>query len=160
MEKHFIGIRCGQLLLTSIKNMFGQTQFKQRQQKCQGRFRALVLVDPTGMETIPATSRGRIAHWKAEVVVSQEPVKSPAGLSDPAILTRLAIGFDTGRDQGMSFDRLLVEARPFTAFGIKTVRANRNEVALLGALKPASTMSSRSSHGPAISKACDSLALS
>src|SRR6187397_1902379 len=97
-------------------------------EKGEGRLCALVLVRPIRMQTITAATCRGIVDWQVQVVSPQKPFEGTAGFLVPSFFSGSLVSFQTGRDHGMWFDRLLIKAGPFASLRIKTVRTDGDEM--------------------------------
>ena len=146
-----------------------ELHFRQRKQKSQGRFRALVLVDAIHMQRIAAAARAGRVHFQSEIIPAEKPIEGALGLLVPPAVRRGAIGFQTGRHHGLRFNGLLIESGAQAAAPVKSVAADRAEVAVLGICNSASQRKARRPRSstavcpvacPLTIKACASFALS
>src|SRR5579884_1633148 len=82
------------------------------------------------MKTISTASAAGIVQRGLQVVIPEEPIEGRPCLSQPTVICRGTIGFQTSRDGCASFDRLLIKASLVARLTVETERANRNKVAV------------------------------
>ena len=121
-------------LLKTQHHSLGLTHFRQRQQKRQRGFRALVSIHAIHMQPVPASAVFRRVQFQPEIVPPDKPVEGPLRLLVPPDVAGRAIRFESRRNHGLRLDRLLVELRPRAVPLIETVAADRAEMASLGDL--------------------------
>src|SRR5437763_4548298 len=80
------------------------------------------------MQSVTTSSRAGIVERFSEVVPTKEPLETPPRRALPVFVMRESKSLETGRDGGIGFHRLLIEARAFAAALPKTVGANRREM--------------------------------
>ena len=83
--------------------------------KSKTRFRSLILVYPIRMQGVAASARGRIIEWLPKIVASQKPLKAAARSPVPGPVSSQRVGFQTGGNHGVGFQRLLIEAGAFSS---------------------------------------------
>src|SRR6478752_1207340 len=82
------------------------------------------------MQAVPAAAGYGIIKRQLQVIVAEEPVECRPGLAAPATVTRYAVRLQARGNRSGRFEWLLIEARLMTVFRIKTLRADRNKVAV------------------------------
>ena len=81
------------------------------------------------MQTISTTTRSWIIDREVQIVVAEEPVEGAARFFVPALVCRDPVRFETSGYHGLSLNRLLIEPGTHAATPIKTVGADRDEMA-------------------------------
>src|SRR6478672_8274196 len=112
-----LGLRCAQL--------------QERKQERQGRFGALILVDPVRLEAIVARPSRGVDERDAEVIASEEPIEDSLRLYVPVYVFRLSEGSEAGSDCRVGFNGLLIKARTLFATPVKTMATDGYEVPVL-----------------------------
>ena len=113
--------------------------------KRERRLRALVLVHAIGVQPVAAAAGGRVVERLLQVVLTEKPAEGAARVLGPAMVAGHPARVETGRDHRARLDRLLIERGLRPAASIEAVRADRREVAVLGAT--GSTTATRASAG-------------
>src|SRR5581483_11915036 len=103
--------------------------FTKSQKKRKGRFRSLIRVHAVVMKPVPAPAGSRVVKRLSQLVFTQEPMESTAGLFHPSLLTRHAVRRQARRNHSAGFHRLLIEAGFFASPGIKPVGTDGGEIA-------------------------------
>ena len=79
------------------------------EQECEGRFGALVLVDPVDMQTVSATTALSVVEREAKVVSAMKPLERLVRLQQPVSIARGLVSFNAGANSCVRIDWLLVE---------------------------------------------------
>src|ERR1700686_75061 len=82
------------------------------------------------MQSVPATAGCGIIKRQLQIVVAEEPVESRPGFAVPAPVSSYAVCLQTRGHRAGSFKGLLVEASFLATLTIKTLRTDRNKVAV------------------------------
>src|ERR1700733_443551 len=82
------------------------------------------------MQSVPASAGAGIVKRNLQVIVAEEPVKRCPRIFQPLALSGRTISLQACRYTGTCFDGLLVESGFLRFFRIKSVRSDRNEMAL------------------------------
>src|SRR4051794_17363670 len=106
------------------------SHFKQGKQKAETRFCALVLVYAIGMQAVAATAGLWIVELLLQHVFSKKPIEGGSRVLRPSYVSTNGVGFKAGRNGRASFNGLLIKSRLRTASDIKTIGADRSEIAV------------------------------
>src|SRR6185437_3742602 len=112
-----------------------RAQLQERKQECQGRFGALILVDPIRLEAVVACPSRGIDERDAEIIASEEPIEDSLGPYMPVYVFRLSEGSEAGSDCRVGFNGLLIKARTLFATPVKAVATDGYEVPLFAKLE-------------------------
>src|ERR1700677_3663198 len=82
------------------------------------------------MKPVTAATTDAIIKGKLEVIVAKKPIERRPGILAPATITGYTVGLQTRRYRTSRFKWLLVETRLITTLAIKTLRPNRDKVAI------------------------------
>ncbi|NNK85320.1 MAG: hypothetical protein HKO91_07205 [Desulfobacterales bacterium] len=96
-----------------------------RKQPDKRGFATFILIDTVRHQSISAPPGFGIIERHIQVILTEKPVKAHDGGVDPCFVSGNIKGFDTGFDQGVSFDGLLIEASLGAALLIPSFIADR-----------------------------------
>ena len=114
-------------LLETGERVLQRLHFRQRQQKGQRGFRALILAQPVHMEAVAAAAGAGIIQRQAQIIAAEKPLERAARFRHPEHVAGGVIRLDAGGNGGLRLDGLLVELRAFLAAREKSVRADGPE---------------------------------
>src|SRR5262245_33782823 len=113
---------------------FQQVHLGEGEEEGEGRFGALVAVDPVLLEAVAAPPGGRVVEALSQVIAAEEPLEGGAGLAHPTGVLGDPVRLQTGTDRRRRLQRLLVEPGPLVPLAVKPVAADPPKVLLWGRL--------------------------